>query len=102
ETSWETLSEFYLHFHREAFLYSNGMRFFDSPLSLLQSKVKGGALAGLRIGPNPAAVFLHDALHRSQSHASALKVFGIVQSHEDSKELARESWIKSDSVIAHE
>src|SRR5438105_93540 len=77
------------------------MGFLHARLSLLQSEIKSAALISLRVGPNPAAVFLHDALHSGQSHSSPFKVFCIVQSHEDSEELACQTWIEPDSVIAH-
>src|SRR5205085_9403212 len=74
--------------------------FFNLRLHSLQSKVEDTALIRLRISPNPAAVFLHDAPHRSQSYPIAFKIFGVVQSYEDSEELARELWIKAHSVVA--
>ena len=56
----------------------------------------------LAFGPRPAAVPMHDALHRSQPDARALERFRRVQPLEYAEQLIYVLHLETDSIVANE
>ena len=67
-----------------------------------QGEIKRGAFIEFGFDPNPAAMFLNDALDSSQSHARAFKIFRTVQSLKRTEELLGIFHVEADAVVAHE
>src|SRR5581483_10416382 len=68
----------------------------------LHCKVECRALADARLGPDPSAVAVDDALHDRQADAGPLEIFGAMQPLEHAKELVGVFHVEADSVVADE
>src|SRR5882762_3527385 len=66
-----------------------------------EREVERGALARLGIGPDPAAMPVHDALDRRQPDPCALILVARVQALERAKELVGVRHVKAGAVVAH-
>src|SRR5579859_3588369 len=63
---------------------------------------EGRPFVDLGFRPDPAAMPLNDALHRSETNTRALKLFHLVQSLEYTEQFAGVSLIKTGAVVADE
>src|SRR5579864_4554394 len=65
-------------------------------------EIKCSAFFHLRFGPDAAAVFVNDPLHRGQTDARAVEVFAAMQAMEDAEHLTGILHVESYSVVPHE
>src|ERR1700690_1105339 len=66
-----------------------------------EREIESRAAVQLRFSPDAPTVFFDDALHRSQTYAGALELFGQMQALEYSKQLVHIFHIEAHSVVLH-
>src|SRR5262249_38712501 len=67
-----------------------------------EREVERRAVVHLGLGPHPATVSVHDALHDGQPDAGPLVVLGTMQALEDAEQLVRVPDVESYPVVLHE
>ena len=67
-----------------------------------QNEIEGRAFARLRLGPDPATVFVDDALHGGQAQAVPGKLVCAMQAMEHAEEFVPVAHVEADAVVLHE
>src|SRR5436309_4606093 len=71
------------------------------PRTVWNCEEKGCALVQFRLGPDPSAVLVDDALADGQAHAGSFKVLHPVHALEHSEELAGVIHIEAGAIVAN-
>src|SRR5439155_19198744 len=66
------------------------------------SEIKRRAFARLRLGPDPAAMSVDDALHGGQTQTVPDKLLRAMETMEHAEEFVLVAHVKADAVVAHE
>src|SRR6266852_908482 len=67
----------------------------------LEREIEGGAFAGPRVGPDPAAVAVDHPLDDGKAHAGSLVLFGAVEPLEPAEELVGVAHVEAGAVVFH-
>src|SRR5262245_4900069 len=68
----------------------------------LEGKVKGGALPDSALGPDPAAMPLHDALYCRQADAGAWVFHASMDALKGAEQLVSIRHVEAHAIVAHE